>query len=133
MQNQTERHPYLDAFIASLVPYQPRTAHTEDPPVPHLLPLPKASPEAARLLELLLGADHDLRDDHPRAGAVNLALAETRLHRLITRDGLTPALEAALAGIALAKEEMETGRTARALAALAGSIRAICATAPARR
>jgi hypothetical protein len=120
-----QRRPYLDAFIASLVPRQAPTEHAKDPPAPHLLPLPPGSPEADRLLDLLLGADHDLREDHAKAGAVNLALAETRLRRLIAEEGLTPSLEAATAGLRLAQEELAVGHTARALSALADAARAI--------
>ncbi len=125
MQTDTRPHPYLDAFIASLVPRQVALDHLKDPPAPHVLPLPPGSPEAARRLDLLLGADHDLRDDHAKAGAVNLSLAEMRLRRLIAETGLTPPLEAATSGLRAAQEELAAGHVARALASLADAVRAV--------
>jgi hypothetical protein len=125
MQTDTRPHPYVDAFIASLVPRQVALGHLKDPPAPPALPLPPGSPEAERLLHLLLGADHDLRDDHAKAGAVHLALAEMRLRRLIAEKGLTPSLEAATSGLHAAQEELAAGRTARALSAVGDAVRAI--------
>ncbi len=125
MHIDTTRHPYIDAFIASLVPRQVALGHLKDPPAPHVLPLPHGSPEAERLLDLLLGADHDLRDDHGKAGAVNLALAEMRLRRLIAEKGLTPPLDAAARGLHAAQEELAAGHTARALSAVADAVRAV--------
>jgi hypothetical protein len=119
-------HPYLDIFTASLVPYMRRgPGHEQDPPPPHLLALPANMPEAQRLLDLLLGADRDVREDHPHAAAINLALAETRLRLAMAHDGATPALEAALAAIGLAREEVAGGNTRRACAALAGAVHAL--------
>jgi hypothetical protein len=126
MQSDTQRHPYLDAFIASLVPRQVSTGHMKDPPAPHVLPLPPGSPEAERVRDLLLGADHDLRDDHAKAGAVNLALAEMRLRRLVAEKGMTPPREAATSNLRAAQEELAAGHTARALASLADAVRAVC-------
>jgi hypothetical protein len=120
-------HPYLDAFIASLVPRRTALDHMKDPPAPNLLPLPPGSPEAEHVRDLLLGADHDLRDDHAKAGAVNLSLAEAHLRRLIAEKGLTPPLEAATSGVRAAQEELAAGHTSRALSALADAIRAVCA------
>ncbi len=77
------------------------------------------------LLDLLLGADHDLRGDHPRAAAINLDLAETRLELAIAHDGAKPELEAALAGIRLAREELRHGQPRRACAAVCSAIRAV--------
>jgi hypothetical protein len=120
---RTTQHPYLDIFTASLVPRMTHgTGHAEDPPPLHLLPLPTNMPEAQQLLDLLLGADRDIRGDHARAAAINLAVAETRLRLAISHDGLTPALEAARAAIALAREEVAGGNTRRACAALAGAV-----------
>ena len=124
---QTDKpHSYLDAFIASLVPRQTALDHMKDPPAPHVLPLPPGSPEAEHVRDLLLGADHDLRDDHAKAGAVNLLLAEAHLRRLVAEKGLTPPLEAATSGVRAAQEELAAGHTSRALSALADAIRAVC-------
>ena len=123
-------HPYLDIFSASLVPSMPQgPGHTQDPPSPHLLPLPAGSEEARHLLDLLVGADHALRDDHsqvagPRVAALNLALAETQLKLLISHEGLTPARETVLSGLHLAQEELAAGQPRRAMAALGGAVRA---------
>ncbi|MDN3564229.1 hypothetical protein QWZ14_07595 [Paeniroseomonas aquatica] len=126
-------HPYLDIFSASLVPFMPRgPGHDHDPPSPHLLPLPPGSEEARHLLELLLGADHALRDDHGRVAALNLALAETQLRLLISHEGLTPARETVLSGLRLAKEELAAGQPRRAMAALGGAVRAAQAPPPRR-
>ncbi|MBL6457751.1 hypothetical protein JMJ55_20650 [Belnapia sp. T6] len=131
MFDRTKPHPYLDIFVASLVPrLHHGPEHDKDPPAPHVVPLPAGSPEAQRLLDLLLGADHDFRGDHARAGAVNLDLAETHLRLRISRDGLTPPLEAARAGIARAQAEAAAGHTARALAALADAVRALVPAQP---
>lgn len=128
-------HPYLDIFSASLVPSMPQgPGHTQDPPFPNLLPLPAGSEEARHLLDLLVGADHALRDDHfqvvgaqvvgPRVAALNLALAETQLNLLISHEGLTPARETVLSGLHLAQEELAAGQPRRAMAALGGAVRA---------
>ena len=127
MQPETKHRPYLDAFIASLVPRQSAFEHMKDPPAPHVLPLPPGSPEAERVRDLLLGADHDLRDDHAKAGAVNLELAEMRLRRLIAEKGLTPPLEAATSGLRAAQQELAAGHVSRALSALADAVRAVTA------
>jgi hypothetical protein len=126
MATARTKHPYLDIFTASLVPQMRRgPGHEQDPPPPHLLPLPADMPEAQRLLDLLLGADRDIRDDHTHAAAINLALAETRLRLAISHDGAMPALEAALSAIGLAREEVAGGNTRRACAALAGAVHAL--------
>ena len=126
-------HPYLDIFSASLVPLMPQgPGHTQDPPSPHLLPLPAGSEEARHLLELLLGADHALRDDHARVAAINLALAETQLRLLISHEGLTPARETVLSGLHLAQEEVAAGQPRRAMAALGSAVRAAQAPPPRR-
>ena len=123
-------HPYLDIFSASLVSLMPQgPGHTQDPPGPDLLPLPTGSAEARHLLELLLGADHALRDDHGQVAAINLALAETHLRLLISHEGLTPARETVLSGLHLAQEEVGAGQPRRAMAALGSAVRAAQATA----
>ena len=125
-------HPYLDIFSASLVSLMPQgPGHSQDPPSPDLLPLPAGSEEARHLLELLLGADHALREDHGRVAAINLALAETQLRLLISHEGLTPARETVLSGLHLAQEEVAAGQPRRAMAALGSAVRA--ARAPAGR
>ena len=130
MPKQTSAHPYLDIFAASLAPYMPHgPSHDRDPPpIDHLLPLERRRPEVKELFDLLLGADHDLRDDHTRAAAINLDLAETRLRLAIARDGPKPALEAALACIQRAREELARGQTARACAAVTDAARAVART-----
>jgi hypothetical protein len=127
MPARSGRHPYLDIFTASLVPSMQRgPGHGNDPPpVEHLLPLTAAAPETRALLDLLVGADHDLRVDHGRAAGINLELAETRLRLAMSRDGPSPALDSALASIARAREEMANGRPSRACAAVTDAVRAV--------
>ena len=120
------QHPYLDLFSFALVPrMKAGPDHAKDPPAPHLLPLTGASPEAKQVLDLLLGADHDIRDDHDRAAGINMALAETRIRLAISRGDKSPALQTALARIAQAREEMARHDTPRACAALADAVRAV--------
>ena len=130
MAKQTSAHPYLVICAASLAPYMAHgPSHDRDPPpIDNLLPLEPRQPAARELLDLLLGADHDLRDDHTRAAAINLDLAETRLRLAINRDGPKPALEAALAGVQRAREELARGQTARACAAVTDAARAVART-----
>ena len=87
MATHRSEHPYLDLFTSSLAsPFLHGPVHDRDPPpVEDILPLSPTQAEARPLLELLLGADHDLRDDHSRAAGINLALAETRLRMAIGR------------------------------------------------
>ncbi|MDO9712268.1 hypothetical protein [Paracraurococcus lichenis] len=119
-------HPYLNLFASALVPQMKRGPdHSADPPPPHLLPLTGGSSESRGVLDLLLGADHDLRDDHDRAATINLALAETRIRLAISHGDTSPALETALNRIALAREEMARHDTRRACAALADAVRAV--------
>lgn len=126
-------HPYLDLFTASLVPRLGHgPGHEQDPPPPHLLPLPANMPEAQQLLDLLLGADRDIRGDHAHAAAINLALAETRLRLAIQHDGSSPPLEATLRAIGLAREEVAGGNSRRACAALAGALMALAGAPPLR-
>ncbi|MBX6741695.1 MAG: hypothetical protein QJR07_15320 [Acetobacteraceae bacterium] len=121
------QHPYLDLFTASLVPHMLHgPGHEQDPPrVDRMLSLEPSGPEAKMVLDLLLGADHDLRGDHTRAAGINLDLAETRLELAIAHDGPKPELEAALAGIRLAREELLHGQQRRACAAVCSAIRAV--------
>jgi hypothetical protein len=131
MPTASGRHPYLDLFAFALIPRMKLGPdHAKDPPPPHLLPLTSATPEAKQVLDLLLGADRDVRDDHGRAAGINLELAETRLKLAISHGDKSPALETALSRIALAREEVTRGDTRRACAALADAIRAV---APPRR
>ena len=118
MPNVAAQHPYLDIFAFALVPYAKHGPdHSKDPPPPHLLPLTGGSPESKQVLDLLLGADRDIRDDHERAAGINLALAETRLRLAISRGDKSPALQTALERIALAREEMARHDSRRACAA----------------
>jgi hypothetical protein len=120
------QHPYLDLFSFALVPrMKTGPDHAKDPPAPHVLPLAGTSPDAKQVLDLLLGADHDIRDDHDRAAGINLALAETRIRLAVSRGDQSPALQTALARIAQAREEMARHDTARACAALADAVRAV--------
>src|SRR6478735_6028094 len=120
------QHPYLDLFAFALVPrMKVGPDHGKDPPPPHVLSITGASPDAQQLLDLLAGADHDLRDDHERAAGINLALAETRIRLAVSRGDKSPALQTALNRIALAREEMARRDTPRACAALADAIRAV--------
>jgi hypothetical protein len=134
MPTSAARHPYLDLFAACLVPlFKHGAEHTKDPPpIDALLPLAPATPEAQALLALLSGADHDLRTDHARAAALNLELAEARLNRAIRQDGASPGLEAALAGIVRAREELARGQVARSCAAVTDSVRAVIGPAARR-
>jgi len=128
MPTATAQHPYLDLFSFALVPrMKSGPDHAKDPPPPHLLPLAGASPEAKQVLDLLLGADHDIRDDHDRAAGINMALAETRIRLAVSRGDRSPALQTALTRIALAREEMAKHDTRRACAALADAVRAVMA------
>lgn len=129
MAKYRSEHPYLDLFTSSLAsPFRHGQVpdHDHDPPrVEDVLPLSPARPEARPLLELLLGADHDLRDDHSRAAGINLALAETRIRMAMRQDGSSPALEGALAGILRAREELAQGKIARACAAVTDAARSV--------
>ncbi|WP_149539545.1 hypothetical protein [Siccirubricoccus phaeus] len=117
-------HPYYDLFVASLVPRMAHgPAHDHDPPPPHLLALPGTLPEAQQVLDLLLGADRDVRQDQTHAAAINLDLAETRLRLALAHGSVSPGQEGALASIALAREEVARGRTDRACAALAWALK----------
>jgi hypothetical protein len=128
MPTASGRHPYLDLFAFALIPRMKLGPdHAKDPPPPHLLPLTSATPEAKQVLDLLLGADHDIRDDHDRAAGINMALAETRIRLAISRGDKSPALQTALTRIALAREEMAKHDTRRACAALADAVRAVMA------
>ena len=120
-------HPYLDLFTSSLAsPFLHGPVHDHDPPpVEDILPLSPARPEARPLLELLLGADHDMRGDQSRAAGINLALAETRIRMAMRQDGSNPALEGALAGILRAREELAQGKIARACAAVTDAARSV--------
>ncbi|MFC7473647.1 hypothetical protein ACFQS7_04740 [Dankookia sp. GCM10030260] len=130
MPTAAAQHPYLDLFSFALVPrLKSGPDHAKDPPAPHLLPLANASPEARQVLDLLLGADHDLRDDHDQAAGINLALAETRIRLAVSHGDKSPALQTALTRIALAREEMAKHDTRRACAALADAVRAVMAPA----
>ena len=123
----TTDHPYLDIYTASLVPHLGHgPGHDKDPPsAGALLPLAGVTPEAQKTLDLLLGADRDVRGDHDRAAGINLDLAETRLRRAQAQDGAHPGLEVALRCIARAREEMAKHDTRRACAALNDAIRAV--------
>ncbi|MCO6418964.1 hypothetical protein JYK14_22795 [Siccirubricoccus sp. KC 17139] len=124
MASAQTAHPYLDLFVASLVPRMTHgPAHDHDPPPPALLALPGTLPEAQQVLDLLLGADRDVRQDQARAAAINLDLAETRLRLAMAHGSVTPRQEAALASIARAKEEVMRGATDRACAALAWALK----------
>ncbi len=126
MPRAAAHHPYLDLFAFALVPrLRGGQDHSKDPPAPHLLPLSDTSPEAKQLLDLLAGADHDLRDDHDRAAAINLALAETKIRLAVSHGDHAPALQTALARIGQAREEMARHDTRRACAALADALRAV--------
>lgn len=126
MPDTQPKHPYLDLFAFALVPYAKQGPdHTKDPPAPHMLPLTGSSPEARQVLDLLLGADHDIRDDHERAAGINLALAETRIRLAISHGDRSPALQTALDRIALARQEMARHDSRRACAALADAVRAV--------
>jgi hypothetical protein len=128
-----EQHPYLDLFAFALVPYAKHGPdHSKDPPTPRMLPLTGGSPESQRVLDLLLGADHDIRDDHARAAGINLELAETRIRLAISHGDRSPRLESALKCIALAREEVTRGDTRRACAALADAIKAVMPAGPGR-
>lgn len=128
MPTAESKHPYLDLFSFALVPRMKLGPdHSKDPPEPHLLPLDKASPEARQVLELLLGADHDIRGDHDEAAGINLSLAETRIRLAASHGDASPALQTALERIALARQEMARHDTRRACAALADAIRAVTA------
>ncbi|TCZ59814.1 hypothetical protein [Roseicella aquatilis] len=125
------KHPYLDIFAFALVPYAKHGPdHSKDPPSPQMLPLTGGSPEAKQVLDLLLGADHDIRDDHPRAAGINLDLAETRIRLAMSHGGAAPGLESALTCIHLAQREVTRGDTRRACAALADAIKAMTRAAP---
>ena len=116
-------HPWLHLFAAALVPQAPHGPdHSKDPPPPHLLPLTGASEEAKHVLDLLLGADRDIRDDHRRAAGLNLDLAETQIKLALSHGQQKQALQTAMARIALAREELAKGDTRRACAALADAI-----------
>lgn len=132
MPNATaSKHPYLDIFAFALVPYAKHGPdHSKDPPTPQMLPLTGGTPESKQVLDLLLGADHDIRDDHPRAAGINLDLAETRIRLAISHAGPSPQLDSALKCIHLAKQEVARGDTRRACAALADAIRAVTRATP---
>ena len=126
MPRAAAHHPYLDLFAFALVPrLQAGHDQSKDPPTPHLLPLNAATPEAKQVLELLSGADHDIRDDHDHAAAINLALAETQIRLAVSHGDHAPALQTALARIGQAREEMARHDTRRACAALADALRAV--------
>ena len=126
MPASAAQHPYLDLFAFALVPHRKAGPdHAKDPPAPHMLPLTGSSPEAQQVLQLLAGADHDIRDDHDHAAAINLALAETRIRLAISHGDRSPALQTALDRIALAREEMARHDSRRACAALADAVRAV--------
>jgi hypothetical protein len=127
MPNAHDRHPYLGLFTTALVPRLKGGAdHAGDPPA--LLPLAGATPEAQHVLDLLLGADRDIRDDHARAAGINLDLAETRVRLAVSHGDASPALPIALARIGLAREEAAKGDTRRACAALADAVQAVLAS-----
>jgi hypothetical protein len=126
MPASAAKHPYLDLFTFAMVPRMKLGPdHGKDPPEPNLLPLPSASPDAQQVLQLLCGADHDIRDDHEHAAGINLALAETRIRMAISHGDRSPALQTALDRIALARAEMERHDSRRACAALADAVRAV--------
>ena len=126
MPTASAQHPYLDLFAFALVPYKKSGPdHAKDPPTPDFLPLTGSSPEAQQVLQLLAGADHDIRGDHDRAAGINLALAETRIRLAISHGDKSPALQTALDRIALAREEMARHDSRRACAALADAVRAV--------
>jgi hypothetical protein len=128
-----EQHPYLNLFAFALVPYAKHGPdHSKDPPTPQMLPLTGGSPESRQVLDLLLGADHDIRDDHPRAAGINLELAETRIRLAISHGDKSQRLDSALKCIALAREEVRRGDTRRACAALADAIKAVMRPDPGR-
>lgn len=128
MSNARQPHPYLDLFAFALVPHAKHGPdHSKDPPPPHLLPLSDGTPEAQQVLDLLLGADHDIRDDHEGAAGINLALAETRIRLTISRGDASPALQTALERIAQARVDMAQHESRRACAALADAVRAVAA------
>jgi hypothetical protein len=133
MPTAASQHPYLDLFTFALVPkMKTGPDHGKDPPAPHVLSLTGSSPEAKQLLDLLLGADRDIRDDHDRAAGINLSLAETKIRLAISHGDRSPALQTALDRIALAREEMGRHDTRRACAALADALRAVMRAEPAR-
>jgi len=119
-----DAHPYIDLFAAALVP-RTHAGHANHPPLPDLLPLHATTPEARQVLDLLIGADHDIRDAHERAAAINLALAETRIRLAVSHGDKAPGLQTALARIALAREELAKHDTRRACAALADAVKAV--------
>ncbi|MBK1659218.1 hypothetical protein [Paracraurococcus ruber] len=124
MANARPQHPYLDLFALALVPRSAHGGdHSKDPP--HLLPLTGGTPEAQAVLDLLSGADQDIRLDHERAAAINLDLAETRIRMAISHGDTAPSLQTALERIAQAREEMAKHDSRRACAALADALRAV--------
>ena len=121
-----DAHPYLKLFLSALVPHvDSGPDHSKDPAPPHIVPIAGGSPEAKHVLHLLLGADADIRHDHARAAGINLDLAETELKLALSHGGPQEALSQALSRIALAREEVAKGHSARACAAIAEAITAV--------
>ena len=119
-------HPYLKVFLSALVPQVASGPdHSKDPPPPHIVPISGSSPEERHVLQLLVGADDDIRHDHGQAAGINLDLAETELKLALSHGGPKEAIALALSRIALAREEVRKGHSARACMAIADAINAV--------
>lgn len=129
------RHPFLDLVLPNALAPQMRHGadHSHDPRPPDSMleeAIAQFGPHPALpALAMLLGADHDCRIDHFTAAAARLGLAETRLRLDLPAE--SPALQAALGAIAMARDEAERQDCARCCAAIATAIRAALQHRPA--
>jgi hypothetical protein len=130
-QRQTA-HPFLDLIPGALAPHMGHgPGHGEDPPE---LPAGAASArdsQALAVAAMLSAADRDCRDDRYAAAAAQLGIAETQI-ALARQHGMpaTAGMEAALASIRQAQQEIAQHNSRRACAALAAAWQAWVGSRP---
>ena len=127
MPQHHSNHPFVDlVFPGALMPQLGfRPGHEEDPPP--LLPAeaPARDSQALAVVAMLCAADRDCREDRWAAAEAQLGLAETQLQMAWQHGSpVTPAMEAMLVEIRLARQEVAQHNCRRACAAIASGVRA---------